>query len=99
MKTETETKNRRARKAWVVGVNMGYGHQRTAHVLRSLSGGEVINANDYPGIPPRDRKIWQESRRFYEAISKFKRIPMVGHAVFAAYDRLFQRIVDRKSVV
>jgi len=56
MKTETETENRRARKAWVVGVNMGYGHQRTAHALRSLAGGEVINANDYPGILPRDRK-------------------------------------------
>jgi len=95
METETETENRRARKAWVVGVNMGYGHQRTAHALRSLAPGEkVINANDYRGIPARDRKIWQESRRFYEAISKFKRIPMVGRAVFAAYDRLFQRIVD-----
>jgi hypothetical protein len=95
METETETENRRARKAWVVGVNMGYGHQRTAHALRSLAPGEkVINANDYRGIPARDRKIWQESRRFYEAISKFKRIPMIGRAVFAAYDRLFQRIVD-----
>ncbi len=95
MKTETKTENRRARKAWVVGVNMGYGHQRTAHALKSLAyQGRIINANDYPGIPPRDRKIWQESRRFYEAISKFKRIPMIGHAAFAVYDRLFQRIVD-----
>jgi hypothetical protein len=92
---EKEEKNKNAGKAWVVGVNMGYGHQRTAHALKGLAyRGRIINANDYPGIPPRDRKIWQESRRFYEAISKFKRIPMVGHAAFAVYDRLFQRIVD-----
>lgn len=81
--------------AWVAGVNMGYGHQRTAHALRLLApGGKVINANDYDGIPARDRKIWQESRRFYEAISKFKRIPLVGHGAFAIYDRLFQQIAD-----
>jgi hypothetical protein len=58
MKTETETENRRARKAWVVGVNMGYGHQRTAHPLRGLAyKGQAINANDYPGIPLKDKKI------------------------------------------
>ena len=92
---EKEEKNKNAGKAWVAGVNMGYGHQRTAHALKSLAyRGRIINANDYPGIPPRDRKIWEESRRFYEAISKFKRIPMIGHAAFAVYDRLFQKIVD-----
>jgi len=82
-------------KAWVAGVNMGYGHQRTAHALKDLAcKGQVINANDYDGIPDRDRKIWEDSRRFYEAISKFKRIPMIGQAAFSVYDRLFQRIVD-----
>lgn len=38
-------------KAWVVDVNMGYGHQRTAYPLRKLAPrGKVIHANDYHGI-------------------------------------------------
>ena len=80
--TGAEAESRRARKAWVVGVNVGYDHQHTARVLRSLSGDKVISANDYPGFPPRDREFWRGSHRFCEAISKFKRIPMVDHAVF-----------------
>jgi len=32
--------------AWVISVNMGYGHQRTAYPLRNLApDGKVINAN------------------------------------------------------
>lgn len=84
-----------AGKAWVVSVNMGYGHQRTAHPLRGLAyKGQVINANDYPGIPDKDKKIWKDSRRFYEAISKFKRIPLIGGAAFSLYDNLFQKIIE-----
>jgi len=82
-------------KAWVVSVNMGYGHQRTAHPLKNFAyKSHVINANDYPGIPARDRAIWEDSRKFYETISKFKRIPLVGAAAFACYDKLFQKIID-----
>ncbi|TSC75435.1 MAG: hypothetical protein G01um101430_277 [Parcubacteria group bacterium Gr01-1014_30] len=82
------------KKAWVVSVNMGYGHQRTAFPLRDLAQDvKVINANDYEGIPAKDRKIWEGTRRFYEAISRFSRIPVAGKAAFAAYDR-FQRILS-----
>ncbi|MCU0653459.1 MAG: hypothetical protein MUD10_04330, partial [Candidatus Pacebacteria bacterium] len=89
---EKESENR---KAWVVGVNMGYGHQRTAFPLKGFAyKGQVMNANDYPGIPADDRKVWEESRRFYEAISRFKRTPLVGSAAFFCYDNLFQKIID-----
>ena len=82
-------------KAWVMSVNMGYGHQRTAYPLKSFAyKGEVLNANDYPGIPARDRKIWEDSRGFYETISKFKRVPVVGAGAFAFYDNYFQKIID-----
>ncbi len=84
-----------SRKAWVAAVNMGYGHQRTAHPLRGLAyKGRVINANDYPGIPKKDKDIWENSRKFYEAISKFKRVPLVGGAAFSLYDNLFQKIIE-----
>jgi hypothetical protein len=81
-------------KAWVVAVSMGYGHQRTAYPLRDLSlDGKLVNANDYEGIPTEDREIWSSTSHFYEFISRFKRVPLVGSAVFYLYDRWFQRIL------
>ncbi len=80
------------KKAHIVAVNMGYGHQRTAYPLRIFSyDKEVINANDYKGIPEKDMKVWESSRRFYEFISRFKRIPLIGGLAFALFDKL-QRI-------
>ncbi len=82
------------KKAWVISVNMGYGHQRTAYPLKDLAPeGKVINANDYQGIPDKDRKIWRRTRLFYEFISNFKRIPLIGKAVFSLYDE-FQKILS-----
>lgn len=81
-------------RAWVVAVDMGYGHQRAADPLRCIAyRGEVINANDYKGIPQKDRKIWHESRRFYEFISRFKKVPIVGKVAFDVFDK-FQEIPE-----
>jgi hypothetical protein len=80
-------------KAWVVSVNMGYGHQRTAYPLRHLTeGGKVIRANDYEGIPAKDRRVWEGTRKFYETISRFSRTPLIGKLAFSAYDQ-FQKIL------
>lgn len=73
--------------AWVVDVNMGYGHSRAAYALKDLSGGHVLSANDYPGIPLSDKKLWKESRQIYETISRLKPIPIVGDLLFDALDR------------
>ena len=76
----------------MVAVDMGYGHQRTAYPLKKLALGEkIINANNYDGIPEKDRKIWEMSRRFYEFISGFKRVPLMGRAAFAIFNE-FQKI-------
>jgi len=81
------------KKAWVVAVNMGYGHQRTAYPLKDLAFKDrIINANDYEGIPEKDTRVWESSRKFYEFISNFKEIPLIGDAAFFAFDR-FQRIM------
>ena len=78
-----------AKKVWLVTVSMGYGHQRTTYPLKSLAtGGKIISANDYPDIPKSDKRIWLGSKSFYEAISRFKRVPLIGEAVFGLYDRL-----------
>jgi hypothetical protein len=83
----------RNQKTWVVTVNMGYGHQRTAYPLRNLAEGKIINANSYQGIPEKDEKIWKMSQQSYEFISRFKRIPIIGNLAFSIFDA-FQRILD-----
>lgn len=77
------------KKAWIVSVDMGYGHQRAAYPLRHLSPTDkVINANNYPGIPEKDKKIWVNTRKFYEAISRFIRVPIIGKPLFSLYDKV-----------
>lgn len=73
---------------------MGYGHQRTAHPLRDIAFmGEVVRANNYVGMSEKDKKIWHLTREFYEFISRFRRMPIVGEIVFSIFDE-FQRIVS-----
>ncbi len=80
--------------AWVIAVRMGYGHQRTAHPLRHLApGGEVLLADDYPGMPEGDRAVWRRMRRFYEFISNVHDVPGIGRALFKAFDEV-QRILS-----
>jgi len=77
------------KKAWVVTVDMGYGHQRAAYPLRHLSPtSKVIVANNYEGIPAKDQKIWRNSRRFYEYVSRLTGIPYIGQKLFDFYDHL-----------
>jgi hypothetical protein len=78
--------SRNKRQAWVVDVDMGYGHSRAAHALCDLGGGEVISANNYEGIPSEDKERWNQTRELYEKISRLKPIPVVGDALFGAMD-------------
>ena len=77
--------------AYVVSVNMGYGHERAAYGLRDLAAGGIITANDYPSIPKKDKNLWTDSRRIYETISRLKPLPVLGDALFEVLDRM-QRI-------
>ncbi len=75
--------------AHVVAVNMGYGHERPAHSMRQFAvGGKVTIANDYQGIPKLDRRLWEGGRKWYERVSRFKKVPVVGPAVFWVMDEM-----------
>lgn len=81
-------------KAWVVAVDMGYGHYRAAHALKHLApNSKIIIANNYPGIPDRDKKIWRQSRELYEFLSRLKPVPVIGDLMFGILERL-QQIPD-----
>ncbi len=76
-------------KAYIVTVDMGYGHQRAVYPLRDIgalpvgwSDGSLITANNYSGIPKNDRNKWENSRRLYETISRFRKIPIIGQSIF-----------------
>ncbi|MFH1565434.1 MAG: hypothetical protein ABIC82_06405 [bacterium] len=85
------TKNK-STKAWIVTVDMGYGHQRATHALRHLAYGEIINANTHRGLSKKDKEIWLNGRKIYESISRFKHVPLIGNLVCNIFDS-FQKIV------
>ena len=75
----------------LVAADMGYGHQRPAQALSHLSEGEIITINNYRGIPDWEKEYWEKSLASYEKISRLKRVPVLGQAVFAMMDA-FQKI-------
>ncbi len=87
------------KKAYVIAVDMGYGHQRAAEPLKdfatapgSMGGdGVIISSNSYAGIPKADRRKWEGSRKIYEKISRLKHLPIIGNWIFAILDYI-QRI-------
>lgn len=81
----------RSGKAYVVSVNMGYGHERAAFALKDIAHGGIITANAYKGIPAADKRLWVESRKIYEAVSRLQPLPVIGDAIFEVMDRV-QRI-------
>lgn len=78
-------------KARVVAVDMGYGHLRAAYNLCHLCVDEIISINSYRGIPKKDKKVWDMQRKFYEFVSRFKKVPYLGELVFREFDK-FQSI-------
>ena len=87
------------KKAWVVSVEMGYGHMRAARPLRGIAeGGEIIPADNYEDIPERDRKIWVSSKKLYNFISRLNDKGSFGRLIFNTFD-YFQRIeaVEKKQ--
>jgi len=81
------------KKAWVVSVNMGYGHERAAYGIEDLAYGGIITANAYPGIPDGDRKLWDGTRSLYEKVSRLQPVPLLGPLLFGVLDDI-QKIPD-----
>ena len=89
------------KKAYIVTVDMGYGHQRAAYPLKDIAtlppgmkkheGSNIICANIYPGIPNSDKVRWEGGRGLYETVSRMKKLPLIGKPVFGLMDYL-QRI-------
>src|SRR4051812_32159432 len=66
------------RKAWVVAVDMGYGHQRAAYPFRDIAFERIITANIDACVTPEERRLWTRFQGFYETISRANNIPIIG---------------------
>lgn len=82
------------RKAWVVTVDMGYGHQRAAYPFQDIANERIITANkDEQLLNSKEEKSWKRSQNFYEWISRITSLPIIGKHLFGLFDRL-QAISD-----
>ena len=77
--------------AWVLTVDMGYGHQRAAYPLKDIANMRILNINTDSIIPEKERKVWLHVQRYYEWISRMKDVPLIGGFLFGVYGR-FQSI-------
>lgn len=76
------------RKAWVLSVDMGYGHQRAAYPFRDIARERILTANNDQVISPKERQYWERARRSYEFLSRLRNSPGPGRWLFNMYDRL-----------
>jgi hypothetical protein len=77
--------------AWVVAVDMGYGHQRAAYPFRDIAFEGIITANTGAMVDPAERKRWLMLQGLYEGVSRVRKVPVVGPWLWRTYDR-FQAI-------
>jgi len=77
--------------AWVVAVDMGYGHQRAAYPFRDIACERVITANTDACVGAEERKLWSTFQGAYEGVSRIQRVPVVGPWLWRIYDS-FQAI-------
>jgi hypothetical protein len=76
------------KKAIVVSVDMGYGHQRAAYPLKDIAFDRILTANSDKLVTDREKKLWLRSQSFYETISRLTAMPLIGKFLFNLYDRL-----------
>lgn len=88
--------------AYIVTVDMGYGHQRASYPLKDIAicppemdmaENKIITANTYPGIPKADRRRWEGGRSLYETVSRMFKLPFIGKILFSIMDYI-QRIEE-----
>src|SRR5262249_16256324 len=73
--------------AWIVSVDMGYGHHRAAYPFRHIAFKHIITANTDACVSAQERTLWAKVQAFYEGISRAQRLPIIGPWIWRAYDR------------
>ena len=79
------------KRAWLVSVDMGYGHQRAAYPLRDIANERILNVNHDKSITEEERKQWLKFKNYYERISNLRSFPVIGRLLWMIYGK-FQSI-------
>ena len=87
----TPKKKNQTVQAWIISVDMGYGHQRAAYPLKDIAYERMITANNDKIISVKEKKLWNRTRQFYEFVSRLSHVPIIGPLTFGVYDS-FQKI-------
>jgi hypothetical protein len=74
--------------AWVVAVDMGYGHQRAAYPFRDIAYEAILTANTGSMINRAESKRWTTFQGVYEGLSRMRKAPLVGPWLWRTYDHL-----------
>jgi hypothetical protein len=90
---EMSKRSKKTVKAWIISVDMGYGHQRAAYPLKDIANERILTANKDAIISEKERHVWETSRKLYEAVSRIKMIPIIGPIVFGIFDTIQQKIL------
>jgi hypothetical protein len=75
-------------KAWVISVDMGYGHQRAAYPLKDIAYERIITANSDKIITVKEKKTWHRLASFYEGVSRMRSFPIIGEILWRIYDKI-----------
>lgn len=77
----------RDEKVWLVTADMGYGHRRGVHPLRSLAEGNIIVLGENDDASLLERKLWRRLLAMYAALSNARSIPVIGKPLFGILER------------
>ncbi|MBW3022499.1 hypothetical protein KY308_00145 [Candidatus Woesearchaeota archaeon] len=78
------------RQAWVISIDMGYGHQRAAYPLKDIAYERIITANSDKIVTKREKKQWRKFRAYYEGLSRFSTMPFL---------KIFWKIYDKFQAI
>ncbi|HIH23746.1 TPA: hypothetical protein HA251_01805 [Candidatus Woesearchaeota archaeon] len=75
-------------RAWIVAIDMGYGHQRAAYPFASIACEHIITANNDTIISAHERNAWERIRKYYELSSRLKDVPLIGKIAFGIVEKM-----------
>ncbi len=75
-------------KAWVISVDMGYGHARAAYPLKDIAYDRIITANSDKIVTPKEKRTWIRFQILYEWISRMRAIPLVGEFLWSLLESI-----------
>jgi hypothetical protein len=87
---------RRSFDAWVVSAPLGNGVDLVAQACRDFAHtGQILRADEYPGIPRPDRKLWTLLREQPSLLVTLGRIPVIGPSLRSLTERFVHHLPSR----